>query len=44
MAQIAVLGSAGGDYYMEVARMPKIGETLQATDSAIRAGGKVTPI
>lgn len=40
MAQIAVLGSASGDYYMEVSRMPRVGETLQATDSAIRAGGK----
>jgi len=40
MARIAVLGSASGDYYMEVARMPRVGETLQATDSAIRAGGK----
>ena len=36
-----MLGGACGDYYMEVTRLPLLGETLQATNFAIRAGGKV---
>lgn len=37
---LVVVGSINADLYVEIARMPAIGETILGEDGAIRAGGK----
>lgn len=41
MSKICVVGSANADLYVEVTRLPEVGETLQATGGGqLRPGGK----